>query len=204
MAAVTDPKASRAKSSVKAAGRGLPTQGRHKLRRIGAEQGLEGQSEPDEPANVLDPNGGDHAVSWTGRTHDRDLFSSSGHRTEASRGGAALLHCSPRLLSQRTLRGTTFFLQDECGASTPWNRRSGRRGGGTSAASRARNWIGSITRWVSLPHGLRIAYATRPSGSALRRSRLSGGRAQYRRRRSRPFRSLPETTTPAWTSKPRE
>jgi transposase len=32
------------------------------VRILGAEQGLEGQSEPDEPANVLTPNGGHHAV----------------------------------------------------------------------------------------------------------------------------------------------
>jgi hypothetical protein len=48
---------------------GLLAPGWHKLRILGAEEGPEGQSEPDEPANVLTPNGGDHAVSWTGRSH---------------------------------------------------------------------------------------------------------------------------------------
>ena len=54
----------------------------------------------------------------------------------------------------------------------------GWRGGGISAASRARNCSGDITRCVSLPHGLRIAYAMRPSSNTLSRSRLSGGLAQ--------------------------
>jgi hypothetical protein len=34
---------------------GLLGPGRHKLRILGGEEGLEGQSEPDEPAGVLNP-----------------------------------------------------------------------------------------------------------------------------------------------------
>lgn len=44
--------------------RGLLAFGRHSLVMLRGNPGLEGQ-EPVEPVDVLDPNGGDHAVSWT-------------------------------------------------------------------------------------------------------------------------------------------
>lgn len=48
-------------------GSGLLAFERHTLVILRGNQGLEGQ-EPVEPVDVLDPNGGDHAVSWTGRS----------------------------------------------------------------------------------------------------------------------------------------
>jgi hypothetical protein len=52
---------------------GLLVPGWHKLRILGAEQGLEGQSEPDEPANVLNPNGGQTSgiLDWTFTSRQR-------------------------------------------------------------------------------------------------------------------------------------
>jgi hypothetical protein len=45
--------------------------------------------------------------------------------------------------------GTTATLHGEFGATTPWYRTRGVRGGGTSALSRAMNSIGVITRCVA-------------------------------------------------------
>jgi hypothetical protein len=72
MAGVTERSSRAAATAVSkrsGANSGLLAPGWHKLRILGAEQGLEDQSEPDEPANVLTPNGGHHAVSWIGRSH---------------------------------------------------------------------------------------------------------------------------------------
>ena len=77
--------------AVRAEGRGLLASGRHKLRMLGAEKGLEGQSEPDEPANVLNPNGGDHEVSWTRRTPEGNRLALAG-RSGAGGGDGLMVY----------------------------------------------------------------------------------------------------------------
>jgi hypothetical protein len=76
-------------------------------------------------------------------------------------------------------RGTTAARNAERGPNTPDKRCNGNRGGGIKLASRDKNCTGIITRCVApLRLILRRRYATRPSGSIDRRSRLNGGRAQ--------------------------
>ena len=76
-------------------------------------------------------------------------------------------------------RGTTAARNGERGPNTPDKRCKGNRGGGIKLASRDKHCTGGITRCVApLRLGLRSRYATRPSGSFDRRSKLHSGRAQ--------------------------
>jgi hypothetical protein len=71
-------------------------------------------------------------------------------------------------------RGTTAARSGDRGPNTPDKRCSGNRGGGIKLDSRAKNCIGVITRCVApLRLGMRSRYASRPSGSIDRRSKLA-------------------------------
>src|ERR1019366_4313156 len=116
---------------------------------------------------------------------------------------AAGAGCSVRVGAHALRRsrgfGTTSQRQALRGASTPANLVKGYRGGHVIAARRARNSTPVITRYLPrCPRATYLSrYATRPPGSRRSRSSDSGGRAAYRRSRSRPRSSPPSMWTPA-------
>jgi hypothetical protein len=64
---------------------GLLRPGRHNFLQTGSQQGLEGQ-QPVEPANVLDQNGANHEVSWTGCSREGFcLLDARGERLETGK-----------------------------------------------------------------------------------------------------------------------
>src|SRR6478736_341506 len=71
--------------------------------------------------------------------------------------------------------GVTSGRHDERDAKTPWYLTSGIFGGGISAASRAMNSIGVMTRWVRPLRGTFSEYAILPSRSTSIRSSANGG-----------------------------
>ena len=130
-------------------------------------------------ASLPAPDGSDAAPSLDGSRSAAALVPFAPFRFLAFRAGARVPSAPARASP-----GTTAERQGEFGASTPANRRSGYRGGGTNADIRAKKCTGVITRWVApFRRGLRSWYATRPSASTESRSRLKHGRAPYRHKR---------------------